>query len=117
MKNQEKKHVEDMQQLKNELDALKDANSKLQKHLAFTMKNHEMQKKDLMKQNEDLKKKLEAVMVSVACIKCTKLSDHIACGLPEYHFNVNCQPALVVLRIAFLGVKECVISLFYSDHQ
>jgi tellurite resistance protein len=69
VKSTDRKHHEDMRQLKNELDALKDANSKLQKHLASTMKDHEMEKEDLMKQIEDLKKKLEAVTVSGAYIQ------------------------------------------------
>jgi tellurite resistance protein len=79
MKNQEEKHLEDMQQLKNELDAVKDANSNLQKHLASTMKSHEMEKRDLMKQNEDLKKKLEAATVSVAYVQNYQIILLVAC--------------------------------------
>jgi hypothetical protein len=34
--------------MKKDMDAVKDANSKLQKHLASTMRSHEMEKWDLM---------------------------------------------------------------------
>jgi hypothetical protein len=63
MKNEDKKHREDMKfcmnekrQLKNELNAVKVANNKLTKQLESKMKAHEKEKEILLNRNQKLQK-------------------------------------------------------------
>jgi uncharacterized membrane protein (DUF106 family) len=111
-------HHEDMQQMKKELDAVKDANSKLQKHLASTVRSHEMEKSDLMKQNEGLKKKPEAATVSVAYIQVYRIIRSYYLWLARVSSERKFPASSGGTENSILGCKRMwQIILFYLDHQ
>jgi hypothetical protein len=96
--------------MKKELDAVKDANRKLQKHLASTVKNHEMEKRDL-------KKKLEAAMVSVAYIKVYQIIRSYYLWLARLSSECKLPACSGGTENSILGCKRmCHIILFYLDH-
>jgi hypothetical protein len=103
--------------MKKELDAVKDANSKLQKHLASTVENYEMEKRDLMKQNEDLKRKLEAATVSVAYIQVYRIIRSYYLWLARVSSECKLPACSGGTENSILGCKRmCHIILFYLDH-
>ena len=58
--------MKEKRQLKKELNAVKVANNKLQKHLESKMKAHEKEKEILLNQNQKLQKEMKVIKVSVA---------------------------------------------------
>ena len=58
--------MKEKRQLKKELNAVKVANNKLQKHLESKMKAHEKEKEILLNRNQKLQKEMKVIKVSVA---------------------------------------------------